>query len=340
MLLSLPNELLLEITDHLADTSDIHSLAMTCKHLSKLVQARLDKESQRMQDDAKAVGQSLIHFAAFENNIRTAKLALTLNADCIDEPLIDYGTALHITVENAFPEMLQFLLDRGADPNYKQKSAFIDITPLNSILDMIQWIGLNNKPYPTIEIQIAQQLLNSGADPRIADTFYGNAFHRAVVGRIPELVTSILDSGLIDINSQDSKGLTVLHKAVQYWGGPTVEVLEVLLQRGINLDLRDHKGRTALFHAWLLEHGVRFTALLMKYGCDMNVRDVNGRTVFHWIAKCKEPARAIRSMEQVLSCQTPCLIYSEDCSGKTASDYAALNCNWELVDMLMGYEAK
>ena len=56
-----------------------------------------------------------------------------------------------------------------------------------------------------------------------------------------------------------------------------VEVARALLEAGVNIDLRDWLGMTALMHAALHGH-VEIARLLLKAGADTNLKDILGKT--------------------------------------------------------------
>lgn len=72
---------------------------------------------------------------------------------------------------------------------------------------------------------------------------------------------------------------TPLHYAIK------PDDLKLLLEKGANVNARNHKGRTAL-HRYTshLSSGLSKIAVLLEHGADINARDVNGRTPLHIVA--------------------------------------------------------
>jgi hypothetical protein len=72
--------------------------------------------------------------------------------------------------------------------------------------------------------------------------------------RLIEVVTALLDTGA-NINHQDREGWSALHWAVL---NRRINLIKLLLQRGIDRDLLNRAGQTAIDAAWL-RHGTQFT---------------------------------------------------------------------------------
>lgn len=84
-------------------------------------------------------------------------------------------------------------------------------------------------------------------------------------------VIQFLESG-VDVNSLDSNGYSTMHAASSY---NHLELLELLVSRGGNVNLQDHDGDTPIFVA----ENRGMCALLIKLGADVNHRNHEGRTV-------------------------------------------------------------
>ncbi len=84
----------------------------------------------------------------------------------------------------------------------------------------------------------------------------------------------------IDINSTDFEGRTVFHKAVM---ANDIDVVEKLLTKKSNLDIKDKQGRTALHHTqW--KGNYKIARLLIAAGADINVVDYAGFTILNYAA--------------------------------------------------------
>ncbi len=84
----------------------------------------------------------------------------------------------------------------------------------------------------------------------------------------------------IDVNTVDSEGRTVFHKAVM---ANDLDIVEKLLTKKTNLDIRDKQGRTALHHTqW--KGNYKIARLLISAGADINAADYAGFTILNYAA--------------------------------------------------------
>lgn len=334
MLLTLPNELLLEVLQHLPNTSDVYCLLLTTKQLTGLVQPVLEKAAKRIQDNAKEKRMPLLHFATFENDLTIGKLALKLEPGCINAFHGRRGSALHIASWKGYGKMARFLLAHGANPNAINLASPLGDSPLDLALDnMFQPLSLSSSPDNHAEV--AQQLILAGADPNKLDDRGQNALIQAATGRVPELISTILDTGVVDINSQNNEGETALHLAAWMQDPRAIQIVEILLKRGIDVNAIDRGGATAL----CFSNKRDVTALLVEYGADVNVADYRGQTILHKLANVTNQAYALMHIQELLNSCFVVDVSLRDSLGYSALDYARYNNNSQVVMLFEGYLA-
>lgn len=268
MLLSLPNELILEVVENFTDTTDVFYLLMTSKHLSELLQPILVKASNEKVDSAAAVGLPLLHFAALHNDRTAAKLAIRNAPNCVNNFISDEGTALHIAVFEGLESMVEFLLAQGADPNIVNPNPQAGVpldTPLQVALANVIEIhdAVIIETIPMVSEGIVRLLLQRGANPNSLSRHGMNALLQAAHLGLPQVVSAILETGRVNINSRSFSGSTALHIAVERAADAgSLQVVELLLARGIDVNACNANGLTALFHA----RTESVTTLLRRYG--------------------------------------------------------------------------
>lgn len=268
MLLSLPNELLLEVVENFANTTDVFYLLMTSKHLSNLLKPILVKAANKKVDSAAAVGLPLLHFAALHDDRTAAKLAIRNAPNCVNNFISDEGTALHIAVFEGLESMVEFLLAQGADPNIVNPNAGTGVpidTPLQVALANVIEIhdAVIIETIPMVSEGIVRLLLQRGANPNTFSHSGLNALLQAAHLGLPRVVSAILETHQIDIDSRCSTGATALHIAViRAAGEGSFQAAELLLARGIDVNATDTHGNTALDYS----PNARVTALLRRYG--------------------------------------------------------------------------
>lgn len=138
----------------------------------------------------------------------------------------------------------------------------------------LQWAALNNR------VSVLSYLLDEGCDVNAADGTGQTALHWcAVRGSIPAAET-LLRAGA-DLATTDNRGYTVCHVAAQY--GQTAVIYHMVMKWGVNTDVVDGEGRTALH--WAAYKGFADTIrLLLVMGSRPCVPDREGCAPLHWAA--------------------------------------------------------
>jgi len=93
-----------------------------------------------------------------------------------------------------------------------------------------------------------------------------------------DLVRQLLDNG-IDINVRDDTGNTALARASQEEGHD--DIVELLLEKDANPNIQDHDGNTALMWA-SYNVNIEIIELLLNSGANTNIPDHDGVTVLMW----------------------------------------------------------
>lgn len=168
-----------------------------------------------------------VHYDVNEND------GYDLNESDDEEPL-DY-TALHCAVLNNNLEMVQVLVEAGADIN--ARDAF-ECTPL------LYSVASKNG-----DVSIAKLLVEKGADVFVRDKNDRSALKLALENRhfeIAKLIVQVITRSGININAQDRTGSTLLMNAVDH-GDP--EFVKCIIDAGADVNARNTDGKTALAKA-------------------------------------------------------------------------------------------
>lgn len=101
-----------------------------------------------------------------------------------------------------------------------------------------------------------------------------NPLCEAVVNNDIDSFNALLASG-VDVNGIDDNRLTALFYAADYG---RIQMAEILLKKGANIECRDSFGNTPLMRACLnfLRYGVAMIHLLISYGADINAMNNYG----------------------------------------------------------------
>lgn len=225
----------------------------------------------------------------------------------LDEPLL---TPLHYAVLGRQPEMVEFLISRGADVRrfggfLAQHSREPEMEGILRRLvqhgaDMQEAVDSTWLADPRLK-RIAERsgVRNdiddaAGKFPPLIDACRGN--HNAPDD--PARVQSILDMGA-SVHVTDDKGKTALHRAAQ---AGFRKIGTLLLQAGANVEAKDAQGETPLFDA--VRHGrIVTTRLLLKHGAKPDVENNIGRTLLQIAKRSKKKDRdsVLRVLQRALN---------------------------------------
>jgi len=135
-----------------------------------------------------------------------------------------------------------------------------------------------------------------------------------------------------ELNSHDSYGYTCLHNAI---GGHNWNTVNFLLDEGIDVNLKDKKGSTALLYMvdhmeFNYEEGIKVIKRLLDMGADVNEPDKNGTTpLISASFKAKQPEGFERWK---LFLQYNPDIYKENKFGRSCYSKAKDNCNPKTIN--------
>lgn len=217
------------------------------------------------------------HHAVHHGSTKLVKLWLNSGID-----LSSYlSTGLYAAVQGGQPEVMQLLMDRGADP-LTWHTEGVDHENLLHIAAR----GTNN--------EVITLLLQKGLDPNITDReYYWSALHFALSqGRSLSKVKLLLDAGA-NPNAREDEGWTSLHFAVE---GGDLEIVQFLIDKGADMEVTTARD-TPLMMAVRLGNAEAVKKLLAN-GCSPSLG--HGRCSAHeWLAgqpvpDLTGPARSLR----------------------------------------------
>jgi len=182
---------------------------------------------------------------------------------------------LHIAVRARHEEMVELLLQNGADPNVKVNGATGDDSPSATPL-------LLAVDYKLKSAMLA--LLKAKADPAIAAGDARTPLHAAVDS--PDLLTLLLESR-VDPNITNQFGATALHRAA---GNGKRDAAIALIKKGADINATDQLGYTPLHRA--AESGNQdMVQLLLTNKANVNARNKGGDTPLELSKRVNSSAR-------------------------------------------------
>jgi hypothetical protein len=123
-------------------------------------------------------------------------------------------------------------------------------------------------------IEIAQQLIQSGAELNAKDCNGATPLHNAASRRKFEIAKLLIRNGA-NVNMKTNTGWTPLH-VVSHNG--KVDILQLLVENGVDLEAQDDDGERALHYATRYSRLPIIQELISRYHVDINARQKNGWT--------------------------------------------------------------
>ncbi|AVG46675.1 ankyrin repeat protein [Acanthamoeba polyphaga mimivirus] len=186
-------------------------------------------------------GSYLTSAVEFKNN-NLIKLLIehgaNVNFDNDNSPVLH--KALSIQSDNGL-EIVDILLENGADPNYFCNGATV----------FINFFYFNNRLNKNNIINI-QKLFKFGADPNILDTKNNNALIFAIKNRFSlEVINLLINKGtyIHIINNENKTTLMYAVESITADCEYCHQVVNLLLDHGINVNITNLNGQTALISA-------------------------------------------------------------------------------------------
>uniref|UniRef100_A0A914MG34 ANK_REP_REGION domain-containing protein n=1 Tax=Meloidogyne incognita TaxID=6306 RepID=A0A914MG34_MELIC len=204
------------------------------------------------------------------DNTEEIKLFKSTQSDGSANKSIAINEAFQAATERGFTSICSLFLeyDKNQEKPILDTSGALSTACINSHSDLIQlFLSRGIQPPQNGNISWKGRL----------------ALNCAVESGCLDLVVKILNNeGNTIINEQEGpEGFTPLITAAKQG---RVGLVDLLVNRGANMDKTDIQGRSAIFHA--LEDGHFSTAgLLLEKGCNPCIADINENTLLHILAK-------------------------------------------------------
>lgn len=191
---------------------------------------------------------TLLHIAVQHERYDICKLLICRGAD-VNAGKEFNKTPLHLAVERGFGDICLLLINGGADVNAGSMSRF---TPLHyaivrkrsKICELLLKKGAHI--HPDLFLEVADYY----DDTKICELFIKHGFdihanktclHEAALWGKLNVLNLLLDKG-IDVNVRDNSGKTPLHKAATN----SFESCKLLLEKGADINAKDNRGKTPL----------------------------------------------------------------------------------------------
>lgn len=207
------------------------------------------------------------------NNLDVVKLLIERGADINAGGVA--GTPIVAAVQSRSFEVFDYLLEKGADVKAKNKEG---MTPL-----MLLAYAYNNKGKEMAGRVAA--LIKSGADINVTNQSGQTALMIAVNNRSKDMVRVLLENGA-DPSVEDKNGSNILTYAMS-----DPETLKMFLEKGADPNV-SVSGQPIL-HQAATRSDAAFQILLASKKTDVNIKNSNGDSVLHILARAPQYAQKI-----------------------------------------------
>ncbi|KAK3985816.1 ankyrin repeat-containing domain protein [Cladorrhinum sp. PSN332] len=161
------------------------------------------------------------------------------------------------------------------------------------------------------------------------------ALCRAVDAWNRDVVSRLLETGMVDIEVKNAHGQTLLSMACNDGDRKMVDLL--LGRAQVDVDSRDLEGRTPLHLAAMKSHAKVIELLLKTQKADVNSRDSQGRTPLHYAAiHWDESIGGWGGLKLLLESHAD--VSPRDLQGKTPLHLAAIDGHFDVVELLLSSE--
>lgn len=245
-------------------------------------------------------------------------------------------------------EVCELLLENGADPDLADN---MGRTPLwaacttghAEIVKLLLFWGcgidcMDSEGRTVLSIAAAQgnpetvrQLLDRGLDETHRDNAGWTALHYAAFEGYEDICLQLIEAGA-KIYECDNEGKNALHIAAQEGRKDVIEALVRVTK--VAIDQKAHDGKTA-FRLACMEANIDCMEALMNFGCDVNMKDADGRPTLYMLALDNNVAVT----KYLFSCTTKVDVNQSDNEGRTPLHVASWQGHLDMVKLLIEHGA-
>lgn len=214
---------------------------------------KLIRGNKSLINQADEAGMSALHWASSRGHHEIVEILLDKGADVNFQGGI-YGTALCAASSRGHTSIVQILLDKGADVNAKGGEGR----------------SFDNALYAACEVgcdKIVQILLGRGAKVNVPGGFHGYALHAACDRGHIKIVQVLLGQGA-EVNAQGGCMNTALQAACQ---GGHIKIVQALLDQGAEVNTQGGQYGNALAAASYTGHA-QIVQILLDQGANVNAQ--------------------------------------------------------------------
>ncbi|MEO7719719.1 MAG: ankyrin repeat domain-containing protein [Capsulimonas sp.] len=278
----------------------------------RLIAAGANVDAVSREDYGFHTERTALMQAASAGNLEIVRLLLRHHAR-LDLRDRDGKTALQMAAAYGRAQVIEALLEAGAPVGFSEAALLGDTDKLQEMLEGVpppSNATVTHAFFASVQFgnpETVALLLEHGADVNaLAARGSLTPLILAVRRPDPELVRILLARGA-DKEALDGAGQTALHSAVSPRNPRGLEIAEILLDAGANVDCRvryrhvpqetGRPGTTPLMRA-AMSGNLEIIQMLIRHGSDLNLRDASGRTALEIAAGGRNHQAAIDALTE------------------------------------------
>ena len=203
-------------------------------------------------------GKTCLHTVAEAGRTEIVRYLVSLPHVDVNQDTVESDTALHLAVLHVKPDVVQVLIDAGADINIQDSEGR---SPLHTACEL----GT---------LDMVKMLVRAGAGVRATDNEGWTCFQLAACRGHTETVRYLVCLPEVDVNHGDAGDHTALHLAAV---GTHTDAVQVLIDAGADVNILNNDGYSLLHYA--CEYGaLEIVKMLVRAGAGVRATDNNGCT--------------------------------------------------------------
>ena len=216
--------------------------------------------------DTNDKGWTCLHVAARFAHIETVRYLVGFPEDDLNFEDSDNHTALHLAVREKLTDVVQVLIDAGADIDTVNKDGW---APLDSACE-----------YGTLDV--VKMLVEAGTGLRDTIDEGRTCLHIAACFGQTETVRYLVGLPFVDMNHRDGINRTALGLAVDE---EHTDIVQVLMDAGADIDTQNNEGWSPL-HSACGSGALDVVKMLVRAGAKVSATNDEGETCFNRAARC------------------------------------------------------
>lgn len=257
---------------------------------------RLLEQGAKINSQENALGVTPLHCAIYQGNDEMVEFLLENGANG-NATTADGQTALHIATQRGHRKCMKLLFSQHVDLN------LVDETGASCLHAAVGTATEES----TIPLLVKHKAGLNFQNPNNGNT----ALHLAVKFRRPRIILFLIEKGAV-IDAANDEGITPLQLAANM---DNCEAISLLLQHCAQIEARSLSGPTALQYAAWKGHWIAFDLLLIG-GADINVWNKQGETLLHEQSRHSSNASVV----------TKLLNQGANIEARTSQGYTPLQC--------------